>query len=117
MKIRYQLRNYRLQKHYTQQAMAETIGISRQQYSNIENGKTEKISAENKKKLAELLNMPEELMDSMDVIVYTKNDGEHYSATNTGNINLSNNEKLIESIIEQNKALTILIQKMSDKLF
>jgi transcriptional regulator with XRE-family HTH domain len=113
MAIRYQLKSYRLSKNYTQQYIADQLFISRQQYCNIENGRTEKISGENKKKLAELLDIPDETIVNMDILVYTKQEtGTHNDHTIKYN---DYNAQLIEGLIEQNKQLMLLLENFTVK--
>jgi transcriptional regulator with XRE-family HTH domain len=117
MRIRYLLKNYRLEKNYTQQHMAETLQMSRQQYSNIENGITNKISSENKQKLSELLDIPENLIENMHGVVYSAHDGNNYTANNDKNsIHTNTSDRLLESVIAQNKTLTVLLEKLLRKL-
>ncbi len=118
MRIRYLLKNYRLEKNYTQQHMAETLQMSRQQYSNIENGITSKISSENKQKLCELLDIPENLIENMHEGVYSNHDRSNYATNNDKNGIHTNNtsDRLLESVIAQNKTLTVLLEKLLRKL-
>ncbi len=118
MSIRFLLKNYRIEKGYTQEAMADTLKISRQQYSNIENGKTIKISSENKKQLSAVLNIPEELMENLDVMVLSKNTETNFPINNTEIVSPTINptDKLLETVLEQNRVLMQLLEKLSAKL-
>ncbi|MBL7711996.1 MAG: helix-turn-helix transcriptional regulator [Chitinophagaceae bacterium] len=113
MMARFQLKNFRLLKNYTQQYMADQLSISRQQYCKIENGKAEALSAGQKKTISELLDLPEDQVDIRGNITPFQVRPDHrYPDTRKD----SQTEELFAALIEQNKKLILMLEQLSAKL-
>lgn len=61
------LRKLRMLKEYSQEAVAEELGVSQKTYSNMENGKTQ-ITLQTLKKLADLYDFPFKQLISSDLL-------------------------------------------------
>lgn len=113
MMARFQLKNFRLLKNYTQQYMADQLSISRQQYCKIENGKAEGLSARQKKMISELLDLPEDQVDIRGNMFPYQIQSEQRSSYTVKN---NQTEELFAALIEQNKKLTLMLEALTDKL-
>lgn len=111
MKRRILLYLSRILKNYTSDYMANQLGITRAQYSNIENGKTNSLKESQKKKISELLNIDEELIDlEEDKIVICNNQVGMQSGENNQFTNHFMDEKMSSILEQQQRQIEILNQ-------
>lgn len=104
MKRRFMLIIARLKKNYTTDYMAEQLGITRSQYSSIENGHTQILKKQHLQKMSELLDIPIEIIElTEDKIVIKDSIGVLYGGENNTQTNHFANEQLMK-VIEQQQA-------------
>lgn len=106
------LKQLRTEKNFTQQEVAENIGLSQSEYSKIENNQI-KLDFEIASKLARFYKI-----SSKEIIDFEKNyyiENFSQSAINTESLTINNNDialKLLEQISEQNKILANLVEQV-----
>lgn len=107
------IRKIREYRNYTQQHMAEILGISQNAYSKIESGNT-KLSTDRLEDIAKVLDVPYEAILNSDKNIFNV-DNSQIEKFYIENLHETNVE-LINSIKEQNQLLIEVLKKLSDKL-
>lgn len=109
------IRKIREYRNYTQQHMAEILGISQNAYSKIESGNT-KLSTDRLEDIAKVLDVPyEAILNSEKQIFNIENNQIDRFYGYIENLQEANSE-LIQSIKDQNQLLIEVLKKLSDKL-
>lgn len=106
MKRRFLLIIARLKKNYTADFMAEKLGITRNQYSNIENGHTQILKKQHIEKVATLLDIPTELIDTTeDKFIFNNSYVVLIQGENNTQTNNFSNDQLLKIIEQQQEAI------------
>jgi transcriptional regulator with XRE-family HTH domain len=103
------LKQLRTEKNFTQQEVAENIGLSQSEYSKIENNQI-KLDFEIASRLARFYKISLKEIIDFEKNYYIENFSQ--SAINTESLTINNNDialKLLEQISEQNKILANLV--------
>lgn len=109
--IGFKIRKIREQKNFTQEYIAESIGISQNAYSKIENNQV-KLSTGRLKAIAQVLDVPEHELFNSDAVIFSNNQI-HYTYVN----NLFETQKeLYEQTITLLKEEITRLSSEKDKL-
>lgn len=106
------LKQLRTEKNFTQQEVAENIGLSQSEYSKIENNQI-KLDFEIASRLARFYKISLKEIIDFEKNYYIENFSQ--SAINTESLTINNNDialKLLEQISEQNKILANLVEQV-----
>jgi len=106
------LKQLRTEKNFTQQEVAENIGLSQSEYSKIENNQI-KLDFEIASRLARFYKISLKEIIDFEKNYYIENFSQ--SAINTESLTINNNDialKLLEQISEQNKIIANLVEQV-----
>jgi transcriptional regulator with XRE-family HTH domain len=113
--VGYKIKRYREMRNYSQEYLADKLGISQNAYSKIETKQT-KLTVDRLKKIASVLEIPEEELLNSDPMIFTFNNHDYAKGhANFGTI-YETQKELYEKTIDHLKDEVIILRKEKESL-